>query len=126
MVATTEIRSHKKSTIHGKKQGKSPKATLNARISPSVIQKLDDLSIGTDYSKSQLTEALITKALESPKWVHIEHYDHLPADKRSYVIFDCENSMVEMGLAENLYELVAQHPKLEQYIVDKYRIIYFA
>jgi hypothetical protein len=126
MVAATEIRSQKRSTIHGKKQGKAPKATLNARINPSVIQKLDDLSSGTDYSKSQLAEALITKALESPKWVHMEHYDHLPADKRSYVIFDSESSMVEMGLAENLYELVAQHPKLDQYIAEKYRVIYFS
>jgi len=126
MVAATETKSYKRSRIHGKKQGKKPKTTLNARISPSVVQELDNLRSGTDYSKSQLAEALITKALESPKWVHIEHYDHLPTDKRSYVIFDHESSMVEMGEADNLYEYVSNHPKLERFLANKYRIIYFA
>jgi hypothetical protein len=128
MVAATQAKSQKKGRIQGKKQGKKPKTTLNTRISQWTDQELDNYwsSLSTDCSKSEVVEALITKSLQSPKWIQLEFYDQLPADRRSYVIFDRFNAKVEMGEADNLYAYVSNHHKLERFLADKYRIIYFS
>lgn len=124
MVAATQS-----TTKKGKQsRGAPPKTMIGVRASQRLKQDLDNYlaSQDTKCSRSSLMEALLTKALESPKWIHIEHYDKLPAGKRSYTIFDRFNSEVEMGRVDNLYEYVANHPKLERFLADKYRIIYFA
>jgi len=126
VAAPTQVKSYKRSAIQGKKQGKEPKTTLNARINPGVEQQLDEYADNAGCSKSQVTESLLRKAFVSPNWVDVDMYDQLPAGKHAYVIFDSGNSMVEMGLAENLHQEIAQHPKLEQYIADKHKVIYFA
>jgi len=128
MVAATQVRSQKKGRLQGKKQGSKPKATLSTRISQELDQELDNYwsSFNTNCSKSEVVEALLTKSLKSPKWIQVEFYNQLPADKRAHVIFDRFNAKVEMGEADNLYEYVANHPKLERFLADKYRIIYFA
>ena len=105
-----------------------PKDVLSVRINKALNQELDDHleTLAINCSKSGLVEALLTKSLESPKWVHARHYKQLPEGKRAYVIFDSDNAMIEMGQADSLYEYVSSHPELERFIADKYRIIYFA
>jgi hypothetical protein len=128
MVAATQTKSQKRGRIQGKRQGKKPKVTLSVRVSQWLNQELDNhwSSLSTDCSKSEAVEALLTKALASPKWIQVEFYEQLPAEKRSYVIFDRFNAKVEMGEADNLHQYVSSHPKLERFIADKHRIIYFS
>jgi hypothetical protein len=128
LVAATQPRSQKQGSIQGKKQDKKPKTSLNTRISQWADQEIYNYwnSLSTDCSKSQVVEALLTKALASPKWIQVEFYEQLPAEKRSYVIFDRFNAKVEMGEADNLHQYVSSHPKLERFIADKHRIIYFS
>ena len=110
------------------KERAKPKDVLSVRINQSLNQELNNHlgSLSVSCSKSELVEALLTKCLETPKWVHAKHYNQLPEGKRAYVIFDRFNAMVEMGQADSLYEYVSNHPQLERFIADKYRIIYFA
>ena len=126
MVAAPSVKSHKRSAIQGKKQGKEPKTTLNARINPGVEAQLDEYADNAGCSKSQVTESLLRKAFVSPNWIEIDLYEQLPVGRHAYVIFDSANALVEMGLAENLHQEIAQHPKLEQYVADQCKVIYFA
>jgi hypothetical protein len=124
MVAAAPTQSKQKSRA---KARSLPKSVLSVRINQSLNQELDNQldSLMVDCTKSGLVEALLTKSLESPKWIHARHYNQLPEGKRAYVIFDSDNAMVEMGQADSLYEYVSNHPQLERFIADKCRIIYF-
>ena len=128
MVAAPSVTSRKQGRQQGRKQGKLPKAILSTRISQEIDQELANYwySQGVDYSKSEVVEALLAQALRFPQWNEISSYEELPAGKHTYVIFGVDGSMVEMGLAENLHEEIAQHPKLEQYVADQCKVIYFA
>ena len=125
MVAAAPAQEKQKSRT---KSRAMPKSVLSVRINQSLNQELDDQldSLMVDCTKSGLVEALLTKSLESPKWVHARHYKQLPEGKRAYVIFDSDNAMVEMGKADSLYEYVSSHPELERFIANKYRVIYFS
>jgi len=128
MVAAPSVTSRKQGRQQGRKQGKLPKAILSTRISQEIDQELANYwySQEANCSKSEVVESLLAKALKFPQWVEIGSYEQLPAGKHTYVIFDGEGSMVEMGLAENLHQEIAQHPKLDQYVADQCKVIYFA
>ena len=128
MVAAPSIANRKQGRQQGRKQGKLPKAILSTRISQEVDQELANYwySLEADCSKSEVVEALLAKALRTPDSVQVESLKELPAETRTYIIFDRFNSEVEMGRVDNLYDYISQHSQLERFIADKCRIIHFA
>jgi len=128
MVAAPSVSSRKQGRQQGRKQGKLPKAILSTRISQEIDQELSSYwrSFEGNLSKSEVVESLLAKALRTPDSVQVESLKELPAEARTYIIFDRFNSEVEMGRVDNLYDYISQHSQLERFIADKCRIIHFA